>query len=218
MTALDVQVSPVVVFGALVVSVIAWRLARRAAVGVCVIAAGVLVGFVPLGGSGPAPVVAASAVGAPAQIRADIDRAGSLCADVTPALIAAQLSQESGFNNNAVSPVGARGPAQFMPGTWKTWGTDGDGDGRADVTNPHDAIPSQGRFMCELARLAREGVAAGRMRGSVQELALAAYNAGPGAISKYGGVPPYRETRDYVRRITASMATFTASTTEGDRA
>ena len=54
-------------------------------------------------------------------------------------LLAAQLAVESGWNPRAVSPAGALGLAQMLPGTWATWGRDGDGDGEADVWNPIDA-------------------------------------------------------------------------------
>lgn len=98
-------------------------------------------------------------------------------------LLAAQLYAESGFNPFATSPAGAQGIAQFMPGTARSYG----------LSNPFDpvaAIDAQAHMMSRLL---------GRF-GKVS-LALAAYNAGEGAVEKYGGMPPYAETRAYVAKI-----------------
>lgn len=103
--------------------------------------------------------------------------------NVSAALLAAQLYAESGFNPFAVSPVGAQGIAQFMPGTARALG----------LSNPFDAtraIDAQAHLMRDLLR----------QFGTVP-LALAAYNAGPGAVARCGCVPPYPETQAYVARI-----------------
>ncbi|WP_354701403.1 lytic tail protein [Paraconexibacter sp. AEG42_29] len=103
--------------------------------------------------------------------------------NVSAALLAAQLWQESGFNPFARSPAGAQGIAQFMPGTAAQYG----------LRNPFDAmaaIDAQGHLMRDLLR----------QFGSVP-LALAAYNAGPGAVQKCGCIPPYPETQAYVAAI-----------------
>ncbi len=104
---------------------------------------------------------------------------------LAPVLLAALLRSESGFDPRAVSPAGAQGIAQFMPATAA-------GMGLRDPFDPAQAIPAAARLL------------AGHMRafGSIP-LALAAYNAGPGAVSRYGGVPPYPETQAYVARILA---------------
>jgi hypothetical protein len=99
-------------------------------------------------------------------------------------LLAAQLYAESGFNPFARSPAGADGIAQFMPGTADAYGLD----------NPFDAqeaIDAQAHLMSDLLR---------EFGGKVA-LALAGYNAGAGAVERYGGVPPYAETRAYVAKI-----------------
>jgi soluble lytic murein transglycosylase-like protein len=104
---------------------------------------------------------------------------------VTPVLLAALLEAESGFNPQAVSAAGAQGIAQFMPGTAA-------GMGVRDPFDPDQAIAGAARL-----------IAAGlREFGSVP-LALASYNAGSGAVHRYGGIPPYPETRAYVARIMA---------------
>lgn len=103
--------------------------------------------------------------------------------NVSAALLAAQLYAESGFNPSAVSPAGARGIAQLMPGAARSLGLD-------DPFDAAKAIDAQAHLMRDLLR----------QLGSVP-LALAAYNAGPGAVSACGCVPPYPETQAYVTRI-----------------
>lgn len=101
-------------------------------------------------------------------------------------LLKAVAKAESGFNPTAVSPVGARGLMQLMPGTARGLGV--------DPFDPAQAVDGA-------ARLLRQNLDA---FGSVP-LALAAYNAGAGAVRKYGGVPPYGETQTYVKRVLATM-------------
>ncbi len=117
------------------------------------------------------------------------------CAEVSPAVLAAQLHQESGFNPNARSGVGAMGIAQFMPETWAI-------HGHGDVWNPADAIPAAARYDCAVA------AATASVSADPREKMLAAYNAGPGAVLAYAGVPPYTETRNYVRTILAQVQVY----------
>jgi soluble lytic murein transglycosylase-like protein len=138
---------------------------------------------------------------APSQYRAWISKAGSICSQIPPAVIAAQIEAESGWNPHARSPVGALGLSQFMPGTWQTYGTDGDGDGKADPFNPADAILSQGTYDCVIAKELLPGIASKQLSGDIVSLTLAGYNAGSGAVRQYGGIPPYWETQGYVARI-----------------
>ena len=142
----------------------------------------------------------------PAEYQSDVSRAGSICPEITPTVIAVQLSHESSWDPGATSPAGAKGLAQFMPDTWASSGKDGDGDGIADPLNPHDAIFSQGHFMCTLAGEMQTLLDEGRVHGELLDLALAAYNAGSGAVQEAGGVPDFTETRKYVESITATIA------------
>ena len=167
----------------------------------------------------PAATAGAAAGGVsdrvPAEYAADVIRAGSLCPEITPALIAAQIQQESGWQAHAESSAAAKGISQFIDSTWAAMGTDGDGDGIADVNNPHDAIFSQGKYMCDNVANIKPLLASGAVTGDIAELALAAYNAGLGAVQTHGGVPPYAETRAYVANITAQAPSFAAPAAGG---
>ncbi|MGW1132545.1 C40 family peptidase [Streptomyces griseoluteus] len=167
-------------------------------VGGVYIVAGNLAGGAAAGGVG----LAKGAV--PAAYQTLVQKWGNLCPAINPALLAAQLYQESGFNPGARSPAKAQGIAQFIPGTWATHGVDGDGDGDRDVWDPDDAIPSAASYDCELAKYVRD------VPGDVSANMLAAYNAGAYAVIRYGGVPPYRETRNYVKTITTLAKSFAA--------
>ncbi|MFF0728734.1 NlpC/P60 family protein [Streptomyces sp. NPDC004134] len=143
-----------------------------------------------------------------------IERAGSLCPEVGAPLLAAQIEAESGWSPDAVSPADAQGLSQFLPGTWATWGVDAAGrdgsaepDGIADPFTPGDAIMTQARYDCWLA----DEVRALDLDQDPTRLMLAAYNAGPGAVEAYGGIPPYPETQSYVTAIITSMSRYTAS-------
>ncbi|MFJ8751493.1 NlpC/P60 family protein [Streptomyces sp. NPDC102441] len=143
-----------------------------------------------------------------------IERAGSLCPEVSAPLVAAQIEAESGWSPTAVSPARAEGLSQFIPGTWATWGVDAAGadgspepDGVADPFTPGDAIMTQARYDCWLADKVRDM----NVGGDLTRLMLAAYNAGPGAVAEYDGVPPYPETQSYVTRIIASMTGYSGA-------
>ncbi|MEZ5184484.1 MAG: lytic transglycosylase domain-containing protein [Candidatus Nanopelagicales bacterium] len=133
----------------------------------------------------------------PKEYRQDIRRSAKECPEMTPKLLAAQLDQESGFDPRAVSAAGAEGIAQFVPDTWQIWGRDLDGDGIASAFNPQEAIDAQARLMCFLIYEAKiSGI-----KGNHIDLALAGYNAGWSQVVRYGGIPPFRETEAYVKRI-----------------
>jgi LysM repeat protein len=116
---------------------------------------------------------------------------------VDPYLIFCVMEQESHFNARVVSPKGARGLMQLMPGTGARFGV-------RKPFDPAENIMGGTRYLKQLL---------GQFGGRV-DLVLASYNAGEGAVMKYGGrVPPYRETRDYVKRISKR---YGKNTTAGD--
>ncbi|MFF3276216.1 NlpC/P60 family protein [Streptomyces chrestomyceticus] len=154
------------------------------------------------GGAGRAVGLAKGAV--PASYQPLVQKWGNLCPAINPALLAAQLYQESGWNPRAQSPAAAQGIAQFIPGTWASHGIDGNGDGRRDVWDPADAIPSAASYDCELAKYVKD------VPGDPAHNMLAAYNAGAYRVIKAGGVPAISETQNYVKIITTLAKSFEA--------
>jgi soluble lytic murein transglycosylase-like protein len=140
---------------------------------------------------------AQGAPNAPAPVPPEeIDRLVSANAatwNVDPSLIKAIIANESGFNANATSNAGAQGLMQLMPGT-------ASGLGVTDAYDPAQNVWGGTRYIRGLLD---------RFGGNT-ELAVAAYNAGPGAVEKYNGVPPYAETQNYVQNVLASFEKYRA--------
>lgn len=101
---------------------------------------------------------------------------------ISPQLLAAVAKAESGFNPNARSSAGAQGLMQLMPGTARSLGV--------NALNPTEAIDGAAKMLSGLVK-----------KFGSTSLALAAYNAGPGAVQKYNGIPPYSETQNYVKKV-----------------
>jgi len=116
---------------------------------------------------------------------------------VDPALLAGLVKQESGFNPRAGSGAGAKGLTQLMPGTAA-------GLGVTDILDPAQNLNGGAKYLKQ--QLDAFG-------GDVTK-ALAAYNAGPGAVQRFGGVPPYSETQNYVRIVQANAAFFHTAPSE----
>jgi peptidoglycan DL-endopeptidase CwlO len=143
----------------------------------------------PAGASSSSSSSSKAMAAAPAAYRTLFERAGQRHG-VSPNLLAAVAQTESGFNPRAVSGAGARGLMQFMPGTARGLGV--------NPMDPASAVDGAARLLSQHMR----------SFGSTS-LALAAYNAGPGAVSRYHGVPPYAETRSYVTKVLAAAGSPT---------
>jgi soluble lytic murein transglycosylase-like protein len=127
-----------------------------------------------------------SAATAPRELRQRIDE-HALAQDLDPRLVEALIRVESAFNSRAVSNKGAMGLMQLMPSTASELGVENAFDVEENLRGGTSYLRSLlDRFSGDLT------------------LALAGYNAGPGAVEKYRGVPPYRETTEYVRRVLAA--------------
>jgi soluble lytic murein transglycosylase-like protein len=133
-----------------------------------------------------APEFADQPLPAALPFRAEIV-AASRKADLHPWLVAAVVQAESAFDRWAVSRVGARGLMQLMPSVWAD----------AGIADPHDVRANLKVGCAHLRSLLA--------RYKELPLALAAYNAGPAVVDRAGGMPPYRETREFVRRVLASF-------------
>lgn len=111
-----------------------------------------------------------------------------------PALLAGLVKQESGFNPNARSSAGATGLTQLMPATAKSLGVN-------DATDPIQALDGGAKYLKQMLD----------KFGGDPKLALAAYNAGPGAVTRFGGIPPYAETKAYVEKVLANRDAYLAA-------
>ena len=142
------------------------------------------------------PVHFVEGTAAPQTAYGDLIFAAARKYKINPALVAAVIRAESAFQPRALSPKGARGLMQLMPATAKRYGVR-----TAELFQPARNIEAGVRYLAFLAE---------RFHGDLPKI-LAGYNAGEGSVDRYGGVPPYRETQGYVRRILGYLGLETAA-------
>ncbi|WP_369258048.1 NlpC/P60 family protein [Geodermatophilus amargosae] len=139
--------------------------------------------------SAASPVPSPSGAGLAGVPYADLFTAAGARHGVDPALLAGVAKVESGFDSAAASPAGATGLMQFMPATARGLGV--------DAGDPASAVDGAARYLRQLTD-----------RFGSTDLALAAYNAGPGAVARHGGIPPFAETQSYVRKVTSAAEAY----------
>ena len=134
--------------------------------------------------SATSPTAGAASLGAGDNAYSDLIQAAAAKYGLDANVLKGLIKQESGFNANAGSPAGAQGLTQLMPATAASLGV-------TDVHDPAQAIDGGAHYLkMQLDRF-----------GGDYTKALAAYNAGPGAVQRFGGIPPYAETRNYVTKV-----------------
>ncbi|MDA0183854.1 lytic transglycosylase domain-containing protein [Solirubrobacter phytolaccae] len=158
--------------------------------------AGANTNFAALASTAPATATTAAAATGASELPAGTPYAAEITAaakanGVDPALLAGLVKQESGFKPDAGSPAGARGLTQLMPATAA-------GLGVQNVLDPVQNLNGGAKYLKQ--QLDAFG-------GDIAK-ALAAYNAGPGAVKRFGGIPPYAETQNYVRIVQQNAASF----------
>ncbi len=143
-------------------------------------------------GAGYQPAVQGAAMGGESggEYEALIAQAASRNG-LDPAVLHGLIQQESGFDPSATSSAGASGLTQLMPGTASSMGV-------SNPLNPAESIEGGARYLGQLMT----------QFGGNTEDALAAYNAGPGAVRQYGGIPPYAETQSYVSKVLGYAETY----------
>ncbi len=142
-------------------------------------------------GVGEQPTIPAAGAGSEGSQYDSLIEQAAARNGVDPAVLHGLIQQESAFDPNSTSSAGAAGLTQLMPGTASSLGV-------ANPLNPAESIEGGARYLSQMMS---------KFGGNTTD-ALAAYNAGPGAVQKYGGVPPYAETQSYVSKVLGYAEAF----------
>lgn len=156
-------------------------------------ACGVAAWFVSVETADRAPAAICLRIPPPAFTINELVRAASRKHQVKAAFVKSIIAAESGFRPDAVSPKGAVGLMQLMPATAREFG--------ADPANPEQNVDAGTNYLSWLLHLYAN-------KRDQLPRAIAAYNAGPGSVQRYHGIPPYRETRQYVARVLRFMKRY----------
>lgn len=162
------------------------------------------------------PGVSLAPIGAIAVFVPWLQKAGQICDGVKAPTLAALYNAENGFRFGPTAPVsrdGAKGPGQFMPGTWEKYGKDADGDGKVDILGVADSVMASGHLLCDMYGEIDGWKKQGLVQGDTLDLTIAGYNAGVGAVRRSAGMPSglpdyENQTKPYVKKIRATEAQF----------
>ncbi|QQM45426.1 peptidoglycan DD-metalloendopeptidase family protein [Streptomyces liliifuscus] len=134
-------------------------------------------------------------------------KAADACTVVTPALLAAQIDQLSGWSNDGAS-LSQQGIAGFTDAQWRTWGRDDNANGRSSPRDTEDAIMALGRQDCSLAEKVTDLRTEGAVSGNLVDLTLAAYTAGTDSVKRAGRVPA--DARTFLNKVKARLPRYDA--------
>ncbi|MDX2678306.1 M23 family metallopeptidase [Streptomyces soliscabiei] len=174
----------------------------------------VVAGFLVLTGGLPADWTPGDSSEQPAADGIDetygpwLRKAAEACTVVTPSLLAAQIDQLSGWNNDSATTSDEQGIAAFTAAGWRTWGKDDDGNGSSSPHDPADAIMALGRQDCSLAGKITDLRTDGTVAGELVDLTLAAYAVGTDAVAAAGRVPAAAQT--YLTEVKALFTRYEA--------
>ena len=147
-------------------------------------------------------------------------KAGSLCSQITPSLLAADAKAEAGLVRGLESKDGAKGITRFMDPTFTVYGQDDDGNGKISIWDDGDAIMAQGRYFCDIAKKVDGWIADGSVTGDPRSLYIAGYNGGEYSVKDAGGMPSggdyTTQTQPYVAKVLAYEAEFAAPGGSGE--
>ncbi|MFJ6086471.1 transglycosylase SLT domain-containing protein [Streptomyces sp. NPDC092369] len=144
----------------------------------------------------------------PSELVETLNKAGELCVEIGPVVLAAQIERESDWNAALVGPAGEQGLAQLPPDIFQKYGEDEDGNDKTSALDPEDSIMAQGRFLCDLAHQAQQLIDSGEATGSVLDLTLVGYDEGLDAVRAAHGVPKTNEGQGYVLGVRALFAKY----------
>ncbi len=144
----------------------------------------------------------------PTDLLRTVRDAGALCFQIGPVVVAAQIQQESGWNEKLVGTDGAEGISQVPPDKFEEFGEDDDNNGKTSGLDPEDSIMTQGRYLCSLAKQIDTLLDTKKVKGDPLDLTLAAYDVGLDKIKKAKGVPEASDANTYVVGVRSSFALY----------
>ncbi|MFF0728738.1 lytic transglycosylase domain-containing protein [Streptomyces sp. NPDC004134] len=137
-----------------------------------------------------------------------VRKAGRECTEIGPVVIAAQIQQESGWNEDLVGPDGEKGISQLPPDKFDEFGEDEDDSGETSATDPEDSIVAQGKYLCSLAEEIAGLLKSGAVEGDPLDLTLAAYDVGLDVIKDAKGIPKGSPANGYVSAVRSAFPLY----------